>query len=1438
MKCARFYSIRIPIFTFVTFLISVTDSRGQSANENVVKFTNPVVNSLIKNIDYPVDLYTGNPNISIPLIDINDGTVNIPLTLRYNASGIKVNEESSQVGLGWDLPIAGVITQMVIGELDRPTGIPLEFWPSKKICNVTGEDYQLLNYNGQNTDAYISGNLASFIPFLYGGMFQPDVYYFSFSNTSGKFFIDPRDNSIHVLNEDEKLKITQTSNGWQIKTSDGTTYIFDQKGTCFDGNSKYQSISFYLSSIIYPNDKNVLFSYTRCSNYAQPIYSSNVTGEQGKTLKETIDLAKGETEVSARINQVLEPTQNDYLQIKEIITPNLSIKFEGKPRMDLKIIDSSTPPISLDKISVVNINTGDTLQKVNFWNSYFETNPTACGNFAKSINFDLNAATHRLRLDSIQVADGRYKFSYDETELPIKTSYAVDYWGYYNGVKSNTQLIPRLDYLPPFNSDEGGYGAIRSFDYNSCKAGILTSVISPTGGKTKFQFEPNTFYGTFIPTLDECTSGLYNYPADTYFQVQDVNWSTADRPTASFTLNETNKADLEITFSRGNYTWSSLVNATVSLTSYQGFRGTWNPQLKGDASDASIKLTIPITLTPTLGNYVLTANLPDELGSVNSNGGASVSAILRIHKTPTQKYGYRNNSFGAGVRIKEIDYYENTASTSISKSKQYIYDGFNGNEANGRLLNPISFTNEVSTFYQGTVFDDLNKRCNVGKECTLQEIDYSGSNLYSFPYSNGKGNVGYTKVIEKDIDYSTGNPIDKGYAISYFSNEVNYANNHMVEECFPAIPLFQSGQLIKKEIYDSNKKIISKDSLTYMFTPLYLGWGAYGASGLNRYPSYLGKQHNVLYPCTRTKGIEGDTPEKLNELKYMNFRFYPLPCFRVKLKNKISELDGVKDSTFYDYNENGLTSSILKSGSNSKKKLTTYKYIDDYQGSDNTILQMKSSFWTRYPLQIDEYVNNILLKSEINTYNPLSTKYILNKNTVVFNLTNTKKEYLYTYDDEANINSITIDNGSTESYIWGYNKTSPIAKVSNSTPDAIAYTSFEPKSSEGWDLTKATIQKGGVIGQYEALLNSNTLYTPTLPKGEYWVEFWGKSDLSTQLKIYDTSVGLTSNYQYIKLKITLTKSDRIGITSSSSSCHIDDIKIYPINAQMECYTYETIQGMKSHSSSNNYLQFFNYDNNNRLESIRNSQGEILNNYDYKYYNQKKYTNNSASKVFTKNNCTDGFGSSVTLTVPAGKYNSLISQADADSKALNELNSTGQNFANSNGVCCSISTSNSSLAFNSGNSSNTISISSNSDWNASASTSWISVTKMSGNTLQITCSSNSGSSRNGTVLIQSQSPCGLITRTINVTQAEVTALSVTPSSLDFDGTSSSQQISVSSPSAWSVTSINGSWISTTKVNDNTLRITCKNNLMAPRTGSITISAGSLSKSITITQNTLE
>src|ERR1019366_4211465 len=60
----------------------------------------PTATALEKYGTYQVNEFTGVPDISIPLYTVESGGLQVPITLSYHASGNKVTDVASWVGLG------------------------------------------------------------------------------------------------------------------------------------------------------------------------------------------------------------------------------------------------------------------------------------------------------------------------------------------------------------------------------------------------------------------------------------------------------------------------------------------------------------------------------------------------------------------------------------------------------------------------------------------------------------------------------------------------------------------------------------------------------------------------------------------------------------------------------------------------------------------------------------------------------------------------------------------------------------------------------------------------------------------------------------------------------------------------------------------------------------------------------------------------------------------------------------------------------------------------------------------------------------------------------------------------------------------------------------------------------------------------------------------
>ena len=76
-------------------------------------FASPDVQAFHKYQMLPEKLYTGSVNMGVPLFTIQTGGINVPISLAYNTSGIKVSEIASNVGIGWSLNAGGSILKIV-----------------------------------------------------------------------------------------------------------------------------------------------------------------------------------------------------------------------------------------------------------------------------------------------------------------------------------------------------------------------------------------------------------------------------------------------------------------------------------------------------------------------------------------------------------------------------------------------------------------------------------------------------------------------------------------------------------------------------------------------------------------------------------------------------------------------------------------------------------------------------------------------------------------------------------------------------------------------------------------------------------------------------------------------------------------------------------------------------------------------------------------------------------------------------------------------------------------------------------------------------------------------------------------------------------------------------------------------------------------------------
>ncbi|WP_299246987.1 hypothetical protein [uncultured Aquimarina sp.] len=183
---------------------------------------------------------------------------------------------------------------------------------------------------------------------------------------------------------------------------------------------------------------------------------------------------KGNQNLFDRSYTVHDQSQNLNYCTK-IITPLEEIRLSYSDRSDYN-------SKRLDNISIWDLNQKKT-NEFSFSYSYSVSN---------AATDETNRKKQRLILDSItEQGKSPYSFRYNSTKLPIKDSFAVDYWGYYNG-KNNDSFIPSFVALGYPEYDDNSQNDFNA-DLNYTKAQSLERVTYPTGGYTEFEYEANQF---------------------------------------------------------------------------------------------------------------------------------------------------------------------------------------------------------------------------------------------------------------------------------------------------------------------------------------------------------------------------------------------------------------------------------------------------------------------------------------------------------------------------------------------------------------------------------------------------------------------------------------------------------------------------------------------------------------------------------------------------------------------------------------------------------------------------------------------------------------------------------------------------------------------------------------------------------------------------------
>jgi len=450
----------------------------------------PAASNFMRYGEIPIDFSTGVPNISIPLYTVTSRKLQMPLSISYHASGIKVDDRASVIGLGWVLNAGGLIASTTLDqEGDAP--IPLTF-PTVD------------SFTSERTRAQSAG-LSSFVNFssylnLDNQYYdkETDRYFYQLPNgKSGVFRFEIGTDSL-ILLPYAPLKVKKIIGGNSNYPSGARTgfIITDDKGIAYTfllpaGGQVGTSISNWDLQSIVSADKTdtIRFIYKSSENkYYTPSFTSLLqygevrTSDAGADYNIEVNLSTSITPGSLYTSERI---------LDSIISASTIVTFKDtSDRQDMPI---STGNFRMRKISVYSRFFGSLIKSFTFNQSYFGT--SGLGNL-------------RLRLDSV-LFNGQdnatvetYKIKYNQSyELPPYNSYgsySIDFWGYSNGVGGNSlvpsEFVPDTVYAThtgPNIAIPSYYSMPRSPNHTYAAAALISEIDYPTGGKTVFSFEPN-----------------------------------------------------------------------------------------------------------------------------------------------------------------------------------------------------------------------------------------------------------------------------------------------------------------------------------------------------------------------------------------------------------------------------------------------------------------------------------------------------------------------------------------------------------------------------------------------------------------------------------------------------------------------------------------------------------------------------------------------------------------------------------------------------------------------------------------------------------------------------------------------------------------------------------------------------------------------------------
>ncbi|MCG8390010.1 MAG: RHS repeat protein [Cytophagales bacterium] len=1140
----------------------------------------------------PVDLHRGTPQLSIPLWTATEGSLEVPILLSYRASGIKVEETASWVGLGWSLQAGGIITCAI---KDVP-----DLWAYKgaqRLLLSEGDAASLESivinlFNRSTTDT------------------EPDIFSFNFNGYSGTFYFDAAGNPIVVSDDNlevywEEDTVNTNQNGrFRILDGQGITYHFSAGEMTF--TNRLSQTAWYLTKIESHTGYSITFEYT------PEVFHTHALSNAYKLIHLYANFERQENDYFTR-------KRYDALRLAKIESGSgsWSIDFIPSPQSRQDISDGNS--FALEKIRVLEKDQ-TLIREFVFDTDYF----IATGRFSAQqivqpgLLSTYEYTNYRLKLQGItergvfgaNERDHTFEYYGENASdyrdmLPSRLSAAQDHWGYYNGA-NNENLIPTYFVA----------GADRNPSDRSIVAGTLQSITYPTGLTTVLEFENNHFSkpvsspgGSGDPGNAGCSGSLQmsfppggetheqtctlgtttNFVTRVIFEIEKDDVSFADLEDIQFSLRK-KSSGIEIFSVRGQV--RNLNNprpdepvfdfiVTDPRSGSSGGFTFWGRDLPGGGSDGGTesfyvdgdRIDLEYELYSFFYHIALDIHIPpagsgEYIASLTGNPASSdtetFTGLVTFQDIPDDAgVGWPSPSspplvfvpdFGPGLRIKSQKQYADASTNRVLSSKSYVY-GTSIRQA------PPSYAEIFIEDPEGVLapwdlsshhFQDPFYYTNIGLLSNGHFIK-----VESRPLNNVKSGACYRSVTVHEPD----------------NGSITYEYSSMPDEVGGDYVSVLSGAASQGSQNSRDKPVLGSQYTHYPYQPdLDLSWmrgkllstvyrnetGAVVQKILNKYtfvelPRVYGNVINVRHAPV---WYNGNTTRY--EYLYSGGNYYLQGGWSYLNRQEVIEYDlyGVptlNKTTVFDHGSlvhKNLTSMKEYNSdedplSGSPARVTTYQYVNDL-GSSEVKNKMNELNMVDMPVQYETWHEATLLVGKKNNYEVQDGQVLLDNIEIAKSGESghyyQKRTQVHSYD--AHGNPTRISNLGTEGgegimtqYVRGYDLRFPVIKAGH-VPQELIY-------------------EGAV-----------------LPAG-----FTSLDDLLESLKELKTSVEKQrwTNYN-------------------------ENLRMTNPEAHIYTYTYSPLVGMTSETDPNGVTTYYEYDDLGRLTLIRDMDGYIISDYKYNYGN--------------------------------------------------------------------------------------------------------------------------------------------------------------------------------------------------------------------------------------------